>query len=251
MKRVKQRIFAGTTCDQVIMHVCDGDVGSRNPQPVERFQSEEERQAFNNGRGLRRFIRLINSNFTPAGYYLTLTFDDANEVYYFEDAKRIRENFRRKIRRIDPNSVYVIVMGRGDNTARIHFHMLYEGKDIDRIKAAWTYGKVIACSHLRENNIDLDTKENVGTDFTGIACYFWDHWKEEQGGKHYAASKNMKQPEKEPATECLRAYSPERPPIPPKGYRFVKCTANTKYGYQCFHYVLITDTGQRNKRRQI
>ena len=29
MKRVKQRIFAGSTCDQIVMHVRDGEVGSR------------------------------------------------------------------------------------------------------------------------------------------------------------------------------------------------------------------------------
>ena len=249
MKRVKQRIFAGTTCDQIIMHVRDSDVGSRNPQPRERFESEEERENFNHGRGLRRFIRLINANFTPAGYYLTLTFDDEHEIYYFEDAKRIRDNLKRKIKRKFPDAVFVIVMGRGEATARIHFHMLFEGGDIEFVKNSWTYGKVIQCSHLRASNIDKETNQNVGTDYTRIAAYLWNHWTEEQGGKHYSAVRNMKQPEKEPAVECIRTYSPEMPPIPPKGYKYVKCTANTQFGYQCFHYVKIVDTGQKVKQQ--
>ncbi len=248
MKRVKQRIFAGVTCDQIIMHVRDGEVGSRDPKPQERFCSEEEREEFNNGRGLRRFIRMVNANFTPAGYYMTLTFDDENEIYSFQDARRLRDNYKRRIRYKHPDDKYIIVMGRGKHTARIHFHMIYEGENIKDVLSLWKYGKILECSRLRANNIDQDTKADIGADFTGLAVYLWKHWDKEQGGKRYSGTQNLEQPEKEPAVEIFRSYSPDRPPLPPKGYKYVKCTANTSYGYQCFHYVAITDTGQRKQK---
>ena len=140
-------------------------------------------------------------------------------------------------------------MGRGKHTARIHFHMLYEGENINDVMKLWKYGKILECSRLREHNIDQDTKEDIGADYTALAIYLWKHWKEEQDGKHYTGTRNLEQPEKEPSVEIFRTYSPDRPPLPPKGYKYVKCTCNTSYGYQCFHYVAITDTGQKNSKK--
>ena len=239
MTRVKQRIYAGNTLDICIMHTGKSDIGSRNPRPRERFKTEEDRKIFNNKRAFRNCIRLVNENFTPNGYYITLTFDDENEIYNFEDARKIRDNFRRRIKYKCRNDSFIIFMGRGSKTARIHFHMIYVGNNIDYVLSQWKYGKIRECRHLREHNIDSDTGLDLGQDYSALVTYLWNHWTDEQGGQHCLHTRNMKKPYKEKALECKRYYSPEKPPKAPLGYKYIKCTANTEYGYQCFHYVVI------------
>lgn len=237
MERVKQNIYAGNTLDINIFHVCSGDIGKRNARQRERFETEEERKSFNEGRSLRNCIRLINENFTENGYYITLTFNDENEIYSFEDAKRIRDNFRRRIKYKCKNDIFCIFMGRGKSTSRIHFHVLYEGNNLNYVLQQWKYGEVRDCKHLREHNIDPETGQNLGRDYTALATYLWNHWTPEQGGQHYLHSKNFRKPYKEKTKISVRKYSPEKPPAAPKGYKYIKCLANTKYGFQCFHYV--------------
>ena len=88
-------------------------------------------------------------------------------------------------------------------------------------------------------------QKRTSANYTGLANYLYDHWTEEQGGQRYKYSrKTCIQPEEEPETECAREYSPERPPIAPKGYEFVSTEYN-KYGYMCFHYV------RRRERRKL
>ena len=248
MKRVSQRIYAGETLDICIMHTCKGDIGKKNPRPRERFKNQDERESFNNGRALRRCIRLVNENFTPAGYYITLTFDDENELYNFDDAKKVRTKLRRKLTENCNQDKFIIFMGRGRNTSRIHFHMIYEGKNLQFLLSNWKYGKVINCKHLRVNNIDPDTGQYIGRDYTGLVRYLWQHWTPEQGGQHCMHTRNLRQPTKEPAKEIKRTYSPEKPPKEPKGYKYIKCTANTQYGYQCFHYVIDSKPGSNKKQ---
>ena len=69
----------------------------------------------------------MNANFTPKSLKSTLTFDNKSEVHTFEDARQIREKFIRRIQYKYPNAVLVLVMGRGEHTSRIHFHMISSG----------------------------------------------------------------------------------------------------------------------------
>ena len=46
----------------------------------------------------------------------------------------------------------------------------------------------------------------------------------------------LRHAEEEEPTKARIDYCPERPPIAPKGYRFVRVEYN-RYGYMCFHYV--------------
>ena len=134
-------------------------------------------------------------------------------------------------------------MGRGKGTHRIHFHMVSDGIPEETIRKKWKNGDVLRIEHLRESCTYQG--KNIGQDYTGLANYLYDHWTEEQGGQRYKYSrKTCIQPEEEPATECAREYSPERPPIAPKGYEFVSTEYN-KYGYMCFHYV------RRRDRRKL
>ena len=248
MKRIKQRIYAGSTCDQIVYTASDRS-DTKTAQPRLRFKTEEEREQHKHNIGLRNFIRLVNENFTPAGFYATFTFSSEYEQYYFEEAKKIRENFIRKIKRKFPDAKIVCVMGRGKGTKRIHMHMIFENADPAEIAALWIYG-IVDCSPLRKNNKDPDTGKDIGTDYTALATYLYEHWTPEQGGHAYTRTKNLRKPEKEEPTEAARNYTAEHPPLPPKGYEYVKCTANTTYGFQCFHYVKIRKAESGTLRRR-
>lgn len=93
---------------------------------------------------------------------------------------------------------------------------------------------------LRKHNYYMDKNGNKvdhGQDYTALANYLHGHWREEFGGHRWKASRNCVKPEAEPATEAVRDYSTERPPVAPRGYVLVEALA-TQYGFLYFKYVL-------------
>lgn len=232
--KVKKRIFAGTTCDQIIY-----STGRGNPKGRARlrFKSETERAEHRRMIARRHHAALINANFSPAGYYCTFTFSAENEVHTMDDARRERANFRRRLLYKCKTAKISIYIGRGKSTHRIHFHAFIEGINKADIEKAWTGGGVIQISNLRRHNKNAAGMD-VGTDFTAVANYCFDHWTAEQGGHYYSRSNNFVMPDEEEARECKREYSPEHPPKAPKGYTFVSAYT-TPYGYQAYHYVIL------------
>lgn len=244
-KRMKKRIFAGTTCDQIVFNTSARSNSKKEAQP--RFKNEEERAEHRKKIALSHCIRLVNANFTPAGFYCTLTFDNDHEVYNFKDARKERANFVRRIKYKNSDAKLMVFMGRGESTARIHFHIFAENVTPGEIINAWDAGSVIEVKQLREHNFSPDG-EDLGTDFTAVTTYCFNHWTPEQGGHYYSRTKNFIMPEEEEPTECQREYSEDKPPVPPKGFKFVSCVC-TNYGYQCFHYVKIPRQGAGRKRQ--
>ena len=236
MKRVKQRTDSGVICELEIYNVSDAmeDVRKAKP-PRPRFASEEEREAHRRGIARRRNIRKVNNNFTPASYYSTLTLDDPHEVHTFKEARRLARNFIRALKRHAPGCKIMLYMGRGENTDRIHFHMLSDGIPEDVICALWKMGEVRRIVHLREHNSYNGVDH--GQDYTGLANYLFNHWTPEQGGRCcMETTSTLVKPKKEEPKEIKREYSPDKPPRAPKGYFLVETKA-TKYGYLYFKYV--------------
>lgn len=242
--KVKKRIFAGTTCDQIIY-----STGRNNPKGRARlrFKSETERAEHRRQIARRHHAALINANFTPAGFYCTFTFDAENEVHTMDEARRERANFRRRLLYKNKNAKIALYMGRGKSTHRIHFHGFVEGLSAEDIRRAWTGGGVVQISPLRRNNKNAAGMD-VGTDFSAVANYCFDHWTAEQGGHYYSRTNNFAMPEEEAARECRREYSPEHPPIAPKGYTFVSAYT-TPYGYQAYHYVILPQKRTNEKQQ--
>ena len=242
IKTMKRRIFAGNTCDQIVYNLPEGIRKPKGYDPEkperQRFKDEAERARHREYISRTNFVRLVNANMAPGDLYVTLTFDNDWEVHTFEEARRVRYNYIRTLLRKYPDAVIFAVMGRGKNTDRIHFHMLVKGIHEEFIVKKWKYGKIRRVAALREHcwyeGIDH------GADYTGLANYMFDHWKEEQGGHRWFQTKNVKQPEKETPTEVrvTGGYSEKRPPVAPKGFKLVSVKA-TPYGYFLFKYVMI------------
>jgi hypothetical protein len=121
------------------------------PKPPREY-TEEQRQRHVYLTSLRRFTRIINTNFTPRSLYSTLTFDNNHEVHEFRDADAALANFIRRLKYIKPGVQVVAVMGKGANTSRIHVHMLSNGVTREEIETAWKNGPVVRIENLKEHN---------------------------------------------------------------------------------------------------
>lgn len=235
MKRLRKRIYSGAVLEQITFCVSDRVKSIPTAEPSRpRFKSEDERAAHRDGMSKRRHAQLFNENFSPTSLYSTLTFDTENEIHTFDEARTIRRNLGRVLKREFPAAVIFIYMGRGKSTHRIHLHMVSEGVPEEVIKRKWKYGSVVRISNLRPHN--FYNGEDHGRDYTGLANYLWEHWTPEQGGHRWFMTKNTRKPDTEPTEEVKQDYSPQKPPRPPRGYKLVDAKA-TPYGYCYFKYV--------------
>ncbi len=246
MQRVKTRLFSGAVCEQIVFSVPDRarDIKAAEPRP--RFKTEEERALHRLGISKRNHARLFNANFGPSSLYSTLTLDNDYEVHTFQEARRLRDNYVRRLRYHFPDAKLLIYMGRGKATHRIHYHMVSDGIPEDGITKLWGMGEIVRVEHLRANNYYNGIDH--GQDYTGLANYLFDHWTPEQGGHRWKQTNNLDKPEREPSTPVKRNYTRDKPPRPPKGYIFVEAKA-TKYGYLYFKYVRTPAPKKRARRK--
>ena len=242
--KVKQRKFSGCVCEQLVYTVSDKVRDVASAAPSFRFKDEEERRQHRLGISRRKFARIVNENFSPSSFYSTLTFSDEWEVHTFKDARRIRDNFVRRLQSSCPDVRLVIVMGRGKGTKRIHFHMISDGAAPELIEKKWFCGDIISCVKLREHNFYEGV--DYGQDYTALANYLFNHWTEEQGGHRWKQTRNMRKPEEEDPKETKRNYSANKPPKAPKGYKLVEMTS-TRYGFLYFKYVRDTEAEKQEK----
>ena len=247
MQRVKRRTFSGVVCEQEVFNISDRaarDLKSAEPRP--RFKTEEERAAHRLGISRRKHARLINENYGPSSLYSTLTFDNEDEVHTFKEARRLRDNYVRRLKYHNPDAKINIYMGRGKHTSRIHFHMISEGVSEKEIRDLWGMGQVLRIEHLREHNYYNGV--DYGRDYTGLANYLFDHWTPEQGGHRWKQTKNLRKPERETPTVVKVNYTESKAPRPPKGYILVESRA-TKWGYLYYKYVLKPPKHERSRKR--
>ena len=241
MKRVKVRIDTGVVCEQYVYSVPEKcDIRTTKPRKP-RFADEAERKEHRRRIAEREHRRKFMENFHAGDLYSTLTFDDEHELHDFKEARRIRDNYFRRLQRACPDAVIFIYMGRGKSTSRIHFHMVTKGIPEDTIREKWGMGDIDRIEELRKECWYEDEPGkwvNHGPDFTALANYLFGHWTEEQGGHRYKCTRNARIPkvEKSNIKEVKRDYCEKHPPRAPKGYMLVEVQGN-KYGYWWFKYV--------------
>lgn len=253
---VKSRTFYGVICEQIVYHTPDRICNAKSAKLRVRFKDEADRERHKNEIARKRHVQLFNETFSTApiecSFYSTLTFDTAHEVHTYEAAKRVRDNYVRRLRYHYPESVVFAYLGQGNKYERIHMHVVSTGIPAEAIIDKWDCGSVKKIDHLREHNyyeIEGQGKVDHGRDYTGLANYLYNHWTPEQGGHRCKTSGRVRKPETEPATEVKRTYSETRAPQPPKGYKLVesKCTP---YGYFYYKYVMIPPKDDRADKRR-
>lgn len=233
--RVKRRTFSGAVCEQEVFTVPDRVRNLKKAEKRLRFRTEEERKQHREGIARRHHARRFNSNFSPESLYSTLTMDDEHEVHTFEEAKRIRKAYVRRLKKRFPEAVIFAYLGRGKSTQRIHMHMVSNGIQEEEIAALWGLGKVSRIEHLRKS-VKSEDGRDLGQDYTGLANYLFNHWTQEQGGHRWYQTRNAREEEKEEPMVCVREYTEAKPPRAPKGYRLTE-VKSTPYGYLYYKYV--------------
>lgn len=234
VKRVKTRTWAGDIHIQEVFPISDRVTDIKNAKPKRPPMTEDERAKHNLEISRKTHWLSFAANFRPTSLYSTLTLDDEYEVHTFREARRIRDNYVRRLMRKYPEAVIFIYMGRGKSTNRIHFHMVSEGIPEKDIIGKWNEGRITHVRNLREHNYYNGVDH--GQDYTALANYLFNHWTPEQGGHRWKQTRTAKKPEKEPAKEIKRNYSEDKPPRAPKGYILVE-TKSTRYGYLYYKYV--------------
>ncbi len=241
---VKKRTFSGVICEQEIYRISKRSEGYGNAKPRLRFKNEEEREHHKEEISRRWHARLFNENFDPSAWYGTLTFDDENEIFNFNEARYIGDLFVRRLKYKYPDAVIFLYCGRGKSTHRIHFHIVAKGIPREYIVKQWRYGSVVRIDPLRKHNYYNGVDH--GQDYTGLANYLFNHWTKEQGGHRWKMTRNAKRPQQEEPKVVFREYSESKPPKAPKGYKLVE-SYSTKYGYLYFKYVLEPPKGGRKQ----
>ena len=142
MRRVKVRTYSGVVCEQEVFDISDKlDVRTARPRRP-RFATPEEREQHKLEISRRKHTRLFNANFGPTSLYSTLTLSDEYEVHTFEEAKRLRDNFIRRLQYAYPDVRIMAYLGRGKATQRIHMHMVSEGVPEEYIRKQWYLGSI-------------------------------------------------------------------------------------------------------------
>ena len=242
MPLYKRTTRSGNILEQEVYNIAPNTKKLRGAEPNPlNIRTDEEKEEYNRKQSLKRFIRIVNTNFNPTSYYVTLTFDDEHLPPDFKSARRVLDNYTRRLQYSFPNLVMVAVMGRGKRSERIHFHLIVSGVDKEAISNKWTQGKVVRVDQLRKHNIYNGVDH--GQDYTALAIYLFNHWTKEQGGKRWKQTKTVQQPIKERPKMIRRRYSLDKPPITPKDYMLVEKKESEHYtgGYLYFKYVKIPD----------
>lgn len=239
MPNCKRVTRSGAVCEIECYTVSETvrDIGKSSPKP-ENIRTPEEKVRYNNHRSEKRFVRLVNTNFTSAAYYVTLTYDDEHLPKSYEEAQKKLDNYIRRLRYSNPHAKIVAVTGYGRSSGRLHHHLIIDFVSENDILSKWFFGKIAKVEHLRKNNYYNGV--NHGEDFTALAIYMHKHTPSEHKGKRWKQTKNIQQPIQEKAKQVKRIYTPERPPQTPEGFELVEVKRCEFFnGYICFKYVRI------------
>ena len=244
MKRVMRSVYAGAVCEKIVFSVADNTTDIKHAKPKPRFKTDEERKRHSREIARRHHALLFNENMKAGeSLYSTLTFDNRHEIHTYEEAESVKDIYIRRLRRKYPDAKIFLHYGRGDTTARIHFHMVSLGIPKEFIMKKWTFGGTGAINPLRKQ----ETYNGVvcERDFTPLANYLFDHFDEsERSGHRYYKTRNMTEPQKEQTSIILREYSEAKPPRAPKGYILIESQSN-EFGYLYFKYVRKIDKAKR------
>lgn len=235
--RYKRKIYSGVVLEQEVYSAreCDAtaaDIEKKLCPP----ETPEERRAANERHSRKRMIRNMNASFAAGGLYVTLTYDDSKLPATYGEAKRLFDNYIRRLQRKFPRIKMMGVTGRGRRSGRLHHHMVISGAFEKDIINKWGMGAVTRIEPLRAHNIY--NGRDHGRDYTALAIYMFGHADEAVGEqrRRWKQTKNITQPEAEKPKEAKRNYTAQRPPMTPKGYELVEVTEGAA-GYLCFKYV--------------
>lgn len=217
---------------------------TRDPKH-EKTSLAVQKQNYNNS--FKKLRRIINANFEPSDYLISLTYDDYHKTTDPKQAKKDIEKFLRKIRDIYKKrgvaAKYVSVTELGKTGRSYHHHLVIKSENvpIGIISEIWENGGINFRS-LKKMEVSLG-------DYSKVASYILKETYEnvhEQNGvfkKRWNSSRNLIIPE--PKIEIVSADDWKKDPVVPKGFMLVPdsliygVSEVTGYPYQFYRLVQI------------
>lgn len=161
------------------------------PRRQKKFESKKSQQNLNDKNAIKKFVRLVNTNFSKNDLVITLSYENKYLPTY-KQAKRDITNYIRRIKRHREKHgleklkyVYVIEWvdeeeQHKSKKVRVHHHIIINKMDRDVAEEKWGKGRVQA-KRLQPDQFGLE----------GIARYML---KQPKGDKRWSASRNLKKP---------------------------------------------------------
>ncbi len=186
-------------CTNGVVEVTQFSVGDKQSGSGRwhRSKNQIDKRDENARQAIRVAARVLNCNFSPDDYLLTLTYsDEACEEHFsnldmdgaWEKAKRLLskklEQLRRKIgAELKTFSVTTDMDGETGKIVRVHHHVVVSANGESELRKLWTYG--------------LTHRENLycQNDYTPLAAYLLNQVRHMEGKKKYSTSRNMIKPE--------------------------------------------------------
>lgn len=192
MVREKKYICGRYYMDVAIYNLPDSYKKRKYRNSKQTITSPHQRN-LNDKRAKRYFRQLVHTNFAVSGYHLTLTYSDDNLPVDLDDAKRLTDNFIRRLRnrlkKTDNDSLKYIVVDERTEKGRIHHHIIIDCcLSRDEIEGCWRLGRA-NCDKLQPNERGL-----------AELCAYMQKSKEEKDvlnpkcKRRWRASKNLKKP---------------------------------------------------------
>lgn len=155
---------------------------------AKKHTTQEAQKNLNDKNAKKKFIRKINANFTEEDLCVTLTYSNG----FVPDEEQARRDIRNYLRRVreyrrknglpELKYAYVIEFGGKDGRRkRVHHHVIMSGMDRDKAEALWNGRGYANARRLQPDDYGLEA----------LARYMT---KEPNGGKRWAASKNLVDP---------------------------------------------------------
>lgn len=155
---------------------------------AKKAATREAQRNLNDKNAKKRLIRKINANFSEEDLCVTLTYKNG----FVPDEEQARRDIRNYIRRVRdwrrknglPELKYVYVIeygGGGGRRKRVHHHVILSGMDRDVAEALWQGRGWANSRRLQPDDYGLEA----------LARYMT---KEPNGGKRWAASRNLVDP---------------------------------------------------------
>lgn len=238
--RCLKKTRSGVVCEIEVYSVPDGVKLTKNTEPKpQNVRTDEGKARYNNHKSQKRFIRLVNTNFTSTGYYVTLTYDNEHLPESYAEAVKNLDNYIRRLRYSNPHAKIVAVTGFGSRSGRLHHHLIVSGVSEGDLLGKWFLGDIAKVEHLRKDNYYNGL--NHGEDFTALAIYLHQHTPAEHRGKRWKQTKNIQQPVQEKSKPIKKVYNEKNLPKAPKGYVLAEVKSCEFFnGYICFKYLRVS-----------
>lgn len=220
--------------------------GRRLARSPNRSETPEAMAKANERHAAASLARILNANFGPGDFHMVLTYRTDARPKTPEEARRILENFKRRLRRLyrslGTELKYVSVTEYARTS--FHHHFVVPAADIQRIQELWSYGNI----HV--------TPLYPSGEYSGLADYLIKETKQSFrsspiSAKRWDGSKNLLHPE--PIVEIISANQWRKEPKARKGYYIDKASVKeyTSADGNVSQYYRMIQLQQPVKRRRI